>query len=440
MIREDEPSAAKRIDSIDASLKYNPVFNRRNERVRGLWERNSVYYAQVKVRGWTGNVRLHGQTIPEAVAARQVLKKEIKLGTFRTPPELKKQEEENNAKQKGPDDSPRTLTDAVAKYKAERDLLAKKDPKTGKRENSGLKKWVEWKPKLLIEPQSFDAKLLKDFALWRKEDAKKRERVVSGRTIDLNVTALAEVLRWCVVEKWLPEFPKSWSWEAMGEPPDECELLTDVQVDQLCAAAMSVPELGLLKAEGEPKAGLRQYLQELEAARQNFHDFLKVLSLTGAREQETLRQRWPNVWWGQRKFHFPGGSRGGTKRGGGFRQAAKPRDIDFYDKLEAHLKAMFGRKRPNCDWLFPNEAGTNHIKSYRKQLNRIREVCELPFVGFHHFRHYFISWCVMKGVNVKMIAHWVGHLDEGLLILQKYGHLAPGQGQVDAKKLDGAWH
>jgi len=26
------------------------------------------------------------------------------------------------------------------------------------------------------------------------------------------------------------------------------------------------------------------------------------------------------------------------------------------------------------------------------------------------------------------------------LILQKYGHLAPGQGQADAKKLDGAWH
>jgi hypothetical protein len=46
----------------------------------------------------------------------------------------------------------------------------------------------------------------------------------------------------------------------------------------------------------------------------------------------------------------------------------------------------------------------------------------------------------MKGVDVKTIAHWVGHLDEGLLILQKYGHLALGHGQEAAKKLDGPWH
>ena len=269
--------------------------------------------------------------------------------------------------------------------------------------------------------------------------AKKRGRDVSGRTIDLNVTALANVLRWCVVEKWLAEFPAGWQWEAMAAESEECELLTDAQVDQLCLSAMSVPEMGLLKRDSSPKASLRQYLEGLKAARQNFSDYLRLLSLTGAREQETLRQRWPNVRWNQRKFHFPGGRRGGTKRGGGSRRAAKPRDIDFFDKLEAHSKEMYERRNPKCDWMFPNEDGSNHVKSYRKQLDRVRSACQMPYVGFHHFRHYFISWCVMKGVDVKTIAHWVGHLDEGLLILQKYGHLAPGHGQEAAKKLDGPW-
>ncbi|MGA2659949.1 MAG: hypothetical protein ABSH34_20795 [Verrucomicrobiota bacterium] len=251
---------------------------------------------------------------------------------------------------------------------------------------------MEWKPDLLIAPASFDAKLLKDFAVWRKKDAKKRGRVVSGRTIDLNVTALANVVRWCVFENWLPGFPGGWQWEALDEEPDECELLTDAQVDALCAAAMSVPEIGLVSQDGEPKASLSKYLEELKAARQNFSDFLRLLSLTGAREQETLRQQWPNVWWNQRKFHFPGGRKGGTKRGGGSRQAAKPRDIDFFDKLEAHLKDMYERRNPNCDWIFPNEDGTNHVKSYRKQLDRVRTACNMPFLGFHHYRHYFISW------------------------------------------------
>jgi integrase len=436
MIHEDTQSAAK---TIDPAFKYNPVFNRRNERVRGLWQRNGIYYAQVKVRGWTGQVPLHGATVADAVTARQVLKAEIRSGRFLTPSELRQKEEREKAEKVSTEVSTRTLRDAVTRYQAERNTLAKKDPKTSKREDTGLKRWLEWKPELPIESESFDAKLLKDFAVWRKEAAKKRGRIVSGRTIDLNVTALANVVRWCVVEKWLAEFPAGWHWEAMAEEPEECELLTDAQVDQLCLSAMSVPEMGLLKRDSSPKASLRQYLEELKTARQNFSDYLRLLSLTGAREQETLRQRWANVRWNQRKFHFPGGRQGGTKRGGGSRRAAKPRDIDFFDKLEAHLKHMYAQTNSKCDWMFPNAEGSDHVKSYRKQLGRVRSACQMPYVGFHHFRHYFISWCVMKGVDVKTIAHWVGHLDEGLLILQKYGHLAPGHGQEAAKKLDGPW-
>ena len=50
---------------------------------------------------------------------------------------------------------------------------------------------------------------------------------MSGRTIDLNVTAPANVVRWCLVEEWLSEFPTGWQWEELREEPDECELLTD---------------------------------------------------------------------------------------------------------------------------------------------------------------------------------------------------------------------
>jgi hypothetical protein len=299
-MRQDTQSDAK---GIDAALKYSPVFNRRNERVRELWERNGLYYAQVKVRGWTGQVRPHAGTVADAVAARQVLKAEIKSGKFLIPPDAEAQDREDQAKKVSTEVSTRTLKDAVAGYQADRNALEKKDPKTGKREDSGLKKWLEWKPDLLIALPSFDAKLLKDFAIWRKRDAKKRGRVVSGRTIDLNVTALANVVRWCVLENWLPGFPGGWQWEALAEEPDEWELLTDAQVDALCAAAMSVPEIGLMSQGSEPKASLRKYLEELKAARQNFSDFLRLLSLTGAREQETLHQQWPNVWWNQRKFH-----------------------------------------------------------------------------------------------------------------------------------------
>ena len=115
-------------ETIDPALKHNPAFNRRNERVRGLWERNGVYYAQVKVRGWTGNVRLHAETVADAVAARQVVKTEIKSGKFLTPPELKQREEKEKAEKVSTEVSTRTLTNAVTKYQAERDTLGKQDP------------------------------------------------------------------------------------------------------------------------------------------------------------------------------------------------------------------------------------------------------------------------------------------------------------------------
>jgi hypothetical protein len=86
MIRAATQSAAKTVGS---ALKYNPVCHWRNERVRGLWQRNGINYAQIKVRGWAGQVSLHGETVAGAVAARQVLNAEIKSGTFLASPELK---------------------------------------------------------------------------------------------------------------------------------------------------------------------------------------------------------------------------------------------------------------------------------------------------------------------------------------------------------------
>lgn len=82
MTADDTQSPA---EEIDGARKYHQVLNRRNERVRGLWERKGNFYAQVKVRGWTGQVRLHDNTVPEAMAERQVLKTKIKPREFLTP-------------------------------------------------------------------------------------------------------------------------------------------------------------------------------------------------------------------------------------------------------------------------------------------------------------------------------------------------------------------
>jgi site-specific recombinase XerD len=44
-------------------------------------------------------------------------------------------------------------------------------------------------------------------------------------------------------------------------------------------------------------------------------------------------------------------------------------------------------------------------------------------------RHFFISMCVMSGIDFMTIAKWVGHQDGGVLIGKVYGHLSNEQAQ-----------
>lgn len=47
----------------------------------------------------------------------------------------------------------------------------------------------------------------------------------------------------------------------------------------------------------------------------------------------------------------------------------------------------------------------------------------LPRLTHHSLRHWFISEALRRGVDVLTVAGWVGHSDNGALILRTYGHL-----------------
>jgi hypothetical protein len=44
------------------------------------------------------------------------------------------------------------------------------------------------------------------------------------------------------------------------------------------------------------------------------------------------------------------------------------------------------------------------VESLRKSLEEVRAVAELPKFKFHALRHYYISQCVMAGVDLLTIA------------------------------------
>ena len=54
----------------------------------------------------------------------------------------------------------------------------------------------------------------------------------------------------------------------------------------------------------------------------------------------------------------------------------------------------------------------------------MRSKAGMDYVGFHDFRHFFASTCVMAGIDFMTVASWLGHSDGGVLVGKVYGHLA----------------
>lgn len=231
------------------------------------------------------------------------------------------------------------------------------------------------------------------------------------------MSALNHVVERAVELHWLPETPFG-NWKKLDKGPSKkVRLLSPEELDTFCAAAF-VPQKEMDEQHWPP-----EYQAVIWKSNQAFSDYFYLLSYSGGREKETRRQRWSHVRWSKRTFFFPGSE---AKKGAG--KPAPDREVDFNPVLEAHLRAIYARRNPKCDWMFPNAEGTGPVKSFRKQLKRVRAVTGMTDVGFHFGRHYFISHAMMSQphVDVKTIATWVGHRDGGVLILRVYGHLRPG--------------
>lgn len=91
----------------------------------------------------------------------------------------------------------------------------------------------------------------------------------------------------------------------------------------------------------------------------------------------------------------------------------------YADDYLNFIKSGSGMKKPGTI------AKEDHIlQKWKKHLGGLRaEKAGLARIGFHDLRHYFISYCVMSGIDYMTIAKWMGHRDGGILIGKVYGHL-----------------
>jgi len=157
--------------------------------------------------------------------------------------------------------------------------------------------------------------------------------------------------------------------------------------------------------------------------------YIRFLVLTGARERESLLTKKVDVDLEGKKVTI--GADNDTKNN-------EYRLVDMSGELEALFRAMLDLLPADTSFLFPSpQRGSKDIpaSSLRESFKLVRKHAGLDWIGFHDFRHFFCSTCVMAGIDFMTIAAWVGHKDGGILIGKVYGHLIDEHKQKAAQKL-----
>ena len=141
---------------------------------------------------------------------------------------------------------------------------------------------------------------------------------------------------------------------------------------------------------------------------------VRFLAHTGMRITEATKLTWADV----KEDHIY--ARAETTKNG------KPRTIPFVPGTREVLRAL--KRHAKTDSVLPQVCCKTALL-YASRLTG------LPRYSHHDFRHYFATRCIVSGVDIPTVAKWLGHSDNGVLLLRTYCHLMDEHSSAMAKKV-----
>lgn len=375
-------------ETLPRKRRFLKVLDGRKQPVRGLWKRGEVYYAQIVHQGKQTKERLEARTTAEAIAALNALKVRRSEGTL-------------NVVRHAP-----KLSEAIEQYK-ESSTYKKKSESTRKNEATYFKAWQERLGDMRADRiTKADIISVRDDLLADKKVGGS-EAPVSIRTANLYVIALRQVFKFLEERGKIADLP---SVKRVKPPPAaKRKLLSDDDCRRLLNACEN-PDIC------EKNGRLLSY-------------YLRLLILTGAREREAYRLQWKDVDLDRCVL---------TIGADGLSKNKQARTLEMSPELIDLLREMQANRQPDSSYLFPSpQRGSKdlHVRTFKQSFQKVREAAGLPTIGFHDFRHLFISKCVMASVDFMTIAEWAGHQDGGVLIGKVYGHLNDAHKKSTAERL-----
>jgi integrase len=152
-------------------------------------------------------------------------------------------------------------------------------------------------------------------------------------------------------------------------------------------------------------------------------DLIRFLSFTGARISEAKRAVWSDVDWQENTLQIH------SVKVRGAHDADVTRVIPLNPALKQHLERLRHEQKPEL---------TDRICVLSECQGALTRACKLvgcKRLTHHDLRHYFVTKCLQAGVDVFTLAKWVGHRDNGRLLLKVYSHLQAEHSQEQASKV-----
>ena len=360
---------------------FRKVKDKANRRVRGLWLRNGSYYVQCTItHPTTGLKRVTKLRLEHADNLEQAKTEAAKV-------------KDNASRGQGTFGA---LGPTFKSYREHYSAAMHKAAKTMANEDHFLRQWEKFLGGdyriTRITPQNILA--------YRSRLLNRKPKPLKKRTVNLHTRALKQLLLLARTEGHLAKLPM----EGIKQLPEKHT------------------ERSLLKADEIIAMGTEALLNHERTGAQ-FSEYISFLMYSGARCTEALKLTWKDIDFDNDQVVFPGEiAKGDTRR------------TDFNKNLKNLLLTM-KHNAGESQYLFPSFRTDAPVTSFKKIMVQIREKLGMEQFTFHLTRHFFISQCVMSGIDYLTIAKWVGHKDGGVLIGKIYGHLNAAHMKAQASKL-----
>lgn len=375
----------------DHAGRFHAVTDSRNRKVRGMVTRNGRYYAQMRVTLPDGKTRalripLEATRLDHAIVEAEGKRTEKHKGDIKLPgvrPSLSKLVEQYLESNIG------TRRNRGMGYLSKR-------KSTRDHEKQSLQRLIEH-----IGAKRIDRIEEKDLVAFVN---KRTREGVKNRTINLDLIAFNNCMGYAKKLNLITHPPRLD--KQNEEEMDAKRLLTRDEIERFIQQAATPAAFKIDNKEVTYHARNGKQLALLIA----------FLSASGCREQEALKIKRDNVQMEEGILSIRATSN----------KSKKNRSIQFSEALRKALAAILDALPDDTEWLFPSARRGKLDKpaaTLRPSFEMVRQIVGMPEVGFHHFRHYFASQCVMGGVDFMTIAAWLGHQDGGILVGKTYGHL-----------------